>query len=43
MLVRKGKRVVALNWTAILSCAGSLVISLAIWAGLIRAVQHLVK
>ena len=43
MLVRKGKRAVELNWTAILSYAGSLAISLAIWASLIRAVQHLVK
>jgi hypothetical protein len=32
-----------LNWTAILSYTGSLAVSLAVWAGLIRVVQHFVK
>jgi len=31
------------NWIAIFSFAGSLAVSLAIWTGLFRAVQHLVK
>ena len=43
MLVYERKRVIEFNWTAILSYTGSLAVSLAIWAGLIRAVQHLVK
>ncbi len=34
---------VRLNWTAILSIGGSLVASLALWAGLIRAIQVLVR
>jgi hypothetical protein len=32
-----------LNWTAILSLAGSIVGSLAIWIGLFRAVHYFVK
>lgn len=32
-----------LNWTAILSITGSLAISLALWAGLIRVVAIFVK
>jgi hypothetical protein len=43
MLVQERKRVVELNWTAVLSYTGSLAVSLAIWAGLIRAVHHLMK
>ena len=31
------------NWTAILSYGGSLAVSLAVWFGVIRAVQYLVK
>ncbi len=34
---------VRLNWTAILSIGGSLVASLAMWAGLIRAIQVLAR
>jgi hypothetical protein len=34
---------VQLNWTAILSYTGSLAVSVAIWFGVIRAVQYLVK
>ena len=34
---------VQLNWTAILSYGGSLAVSLAVWFGVIRAVQYLVK
>ncbi len=29
-----------LNWVAILSYTGSIAVSLAIWAGLIRVIQH---
>lgn len=43
MLVRERKRCVVFNWTAILSYMGSLAVSLAIWAAVIRAVQHFVK
>lgn len=32
-----------LNWIVIFSSTGSLAVSLAIWVGLIRVVQHLVK
>ena len=32
-----------INWIAIASYAGSLVLSVAIWAGLFKAVQHLVR
>ena len=31
------------NWVAIISYAGSLAVSLAIWTGLFRAVGHLFK
>jgi hypothetical protein len=34
---------IRLNWTAILSIAGSLAVSLALWAGLIRVVALFVK
>lgn len=34
---------VHVNWTAILSFTGCVASSLAIWVGLIRMVQHLVK
>jgi len=34
---------VQLNWTAILSYTGSVAVSLAVWFGVIRAVQFLVK
>jgi hypothetical protein len=43
MLIHERKRVIEFNWTAILSYAGSLVVCVAIWAGVIRAVEHLVK
>lgn len=32
-----------LNWIVILSSTGSLAVSLAIWVGLFRVVQHFVK
>ncbi len=38
----KGVRV-QWNWIAILSYAGSLAVSLAIWMGLFRAVEHLLR
>lgn len=31
------------NWTAIVSYAASLALSLAIWTGLFRAIEHLAK
>ena len=31
------------NWIAIASYAGSLAVSMAIWAGLFKAVQHLIR
>ena len=43
MYVDERGRSVQLNWTAILSYTGSLVVSLAIWAGLILAVKRFVK
>jgi hypothetical protein len=43
MLVQERKKVVEVNWTAILSYTGSLAVSLAIWAGLIRIMQHLAR
>jgi hypothetical protein len=32
-----------LNWAAILSFTGSVALSMAIWVGLFRAYQHLVR
>ena len=43
MLVHERERYVQLNWIAILSYTGSLVVSVAIWVGLFRVVQHFVK
>jgi hypothetical protein len=43
MLVHERRGFVEINWTAILSYAGSLAVSLAVWAGVIRAVQHFMK
>jgi len=43
MLIREDERSVHRNWIAILSYTASLVVSLAIWTGLIRAVAHWVK
>ena len=34
---------IRLNWTAILSIAGSIAVSVALWAGLIRVVALVVK
>jgi len=34
---------VEVNWTAILSYSGSLAVSLAVWFGVIRAIQYLAK
>ena len=31
------------NWTAILSYTGSVAVSLAVWFGVFRAVQYLIK
>jgi hypothetical protein len=42
-MVRANEECVHWNWIAILSYAGSLAVSLSIWTGLFRAVQHLVK
>jgi hypothetical protein len=43
MWIREEDRSVQWNWVAILAYAGSLLVSLAAWAGVIRAVQHLVR
>jgi hypothetical protein len=43
MLVPERERFVHLNWIAILSYTGSLAVSLAIWVGLFRVVEHFVK
>jgi hypothetical protein len=43
MWIREGERYVHCNWIAILSYTASLAVSLAIWRGLFRAVQFLVK
>jgi hypothetical protein len=43
MLIHERERVVQLNWIAILSYTGSLAASLAIWAGLFRVVERLMK
>jgi hypothetical protein len=43
MWIRESGRSVHYNWIAIFSYTASLVVSLAIWKGLFRAVQFLVK
>ncbi|HEX9110692.1 MAG TPA: hypothetical protein VF845_04390 [Terriglobales bacterium] len=43
MLIHEKERFVQPNWIAILSYTGSLVVSLAIWAGLFRVVGYFVK
>ncbi|MGA7295009.1 MAG: hypothetical protein WBW53_12745 [Terriglobales bacterium] len=43
MWTQESERSVQLNWIAIFSYAASLAVSLAIWGGLFRAVQFLVK
>jgi hypothetical protein len=42
-MIRASEKCVHLNWIAIFSYTASLAISLAIWRGLFRAVEHLVK
>jgi len=39
----RGRVRIQWNWVAILSHAGSLVVSLAIWAGVIRMIEYLVR
>ena len=43
MWTREPERRVHWNWIAILSYTISLALSLAVWRGLFRAVEHLVK
>jgi hypothetical protein len=45
MWIRENEKSIDLqwNWIAIISYAGSLAVSLAIWTGLFRAVGHLLK
>ena len=43
MSIREDQPTVHRNWIVILSYTASLVVSLAIWTGLIRAVAHWVK
>jgi hypothetical protein len=43
MWIRESEKCVHWNWIAIFSYAVSLGVSLAIWRGLFRAVEHLAK
>jgi hypothetical protein len=43
MWIRESERSVHWNWIAIFSYSASLVVSLAIWKGLFRAVEQLMK
>ncbi len=43
MWIRESERSVHWNWIAIFSYSASLVVSLAIWRGLFRAVEQLMK
>jgi hypothetical protein len=43
MGTRENEKCSVWNWIAIISYVGSLAVSLAIWTGLFRAVEHLVK
>ena len=43
MLVQEREPVLQLNWVAILSYTGSVALSLAIWVGLFRIVEHFAK
>jgi hypothetical protein len=43
MWIRESERCIQWNWIAIFSYSASLVVSLAIWRGLFRAVAYLVK
>jgi hypothetical protein len=43
MWIRESERYVQWNWIAIFSYTASLAVSLAIWTGIFRAVEHLVK
>jgi hypothetical protein len=43
MLIHERERVFHLNWIAIVTYAGSVAVSLAIWVGLFRVVEHFVK
>jgi hypothetical protein len=38
-----GEKCVQWNWIAVFSYTASLLVSLAIWSGVFRAVEHLVK
>jgi hypothetical protein len=43
MWIRESDRYVQWNWIAIFSYTASLAVSLAIWRGLFRAIERLVK
>jgi len=43
MLIQERGRAVRLNWIVILSYTGSVAVSLAIWVGLFRIVEHFAK
>jgi hypothetical protein len=43
MWIREGETCAHLNWIAIFSYSASLVLSLAIWGGLFRAAEHLMR
>ena len=43
MWIRESHGNMHVNWVAILACTGSLLFSLAIWAGVYSAVEHLAR
>jgi len=43
MWIRESEKCIQWNWVAIFSYTASLAVSLAIWRGLFRAVEYLVK
>jgi hypothetical protein len=43
MWIHESERYVEYNWIAIFSYSASLAVSLAIWRGLFRAIEHFVK
>lgn len=43
MWIQESEPYAQVNWVALFSYSASLAVSLAIWTGLIRAVQHLIR
>jgi hypothetical protein len=42
-MLNEKERPVQPNWIAILSYTGSLVVSLAVWVGLVRILEHFIR